>query len=328
MLTAEMMTITCEGCGRRIDAARGGTSPCAVCQLERVPPEPLALHGKWSPLAVGALSLVCDPMLITTVIAVSRGVGRLGAAARYEREVGYHPSMPSIRTDAVWGLVLGSLRIWVVFGILAALLLTALFLLRPAPGVLVSYPDERTEILSGLASDDRDERALAARHARETLELDSAASSAPNIADQQILITAFARAIDDRDQDAALDLASVLISIGARADDLSAFYRAGDPSVRSSLLVTAALGPSVDDTVFSDLLRVEAELLRAGGEHITARRIVTAGFYVSELATIASQAPRRRIDLALLRANADLPTFAELLAPVCARADLDCGVTP
>lgn len=298
-----------------------------VCQFARVPPEPLALHGKWSPLAVGALSLVCDPVLITTVIAVSRGVGRLSAAARYEREVGYHPSMPSIRTDAVWGLVLGSLRIWVVFGILAAFLLTALLLRPSAPGVLVSYPDERTEILNGLASDDRHQRALAARHALVTLELDSAASSAPRIADRQILITAFARAIDDGDEDAALDLASVLISIGARADEVSAFYRAGDPSIRKSLLVTAALGPSVDDTVFSDLLRVEAELLRAGGQRIAAERRVPHGFYVSELGTIASRAPRQRIDLALLRANADLPTFAELLAPACARADLDCGVT-
>lgn len=286
-----------------------------VCQTAKFPPEPLALHGKWSPLAVGALSLVCDPMLITTVIALTRGVGRLGAAARYEREVGYHPSLPSIRTDAVWGIVLGSLRLWVLFALLAAFLLAALLMQPDAPGALVSYPDEHTEIRSRLVSGDRDERAMAARHALAAF--DSGAPSAPRASDRPIFEDALTRAIEGGDAQAASDLASVLIAIGAGVDEVSAFYHGAEPEHRASLLSSAASTPAVDDGVLSGLLRVEAELLRAGEERIEAEAIANLG----------TRAPAQRLDLALLRANADLPPFAELLERVCAREDFDCVVT-
>lgn len=307
-------TITCELCGRRTDAARGGGSPCAVCQSAKLPPEPLALHGKWSPLAVGALSLVCDPVLITTVIAVTRGAGRLRAAAKYEREVGYHPSLPGIRTDAIWGIVLGSLRVWVVLGIIAAVFLAALLLRPTTPGPLVTYPDERTEILNGLASDDRDERALAAEHAAEAVR--SGAPSAARLAEErQRMIAALARALDQGDDSVAWHLACVLVGIGGSVDDISAFYRASTPSLRGAFVSTASYAPSASDDVLSELLRVEAELLRAGAQG------VSPGW----LREIAFMSSARRIDLDLVRENADLPPFAELLELVCTREDIDCG---
>jgi len=180
-------------------------------------------------------------MLITTVIALTRGVGRLGAAARYEREVGYHPSLPSIRTDAVWGIVLGSLRLWVLFALLAAFLLAALLMQPDAPGALVSYPDEHTEIRSRLVSGDRDERAMAARHALAAF--DSGAPSAPRASDRPIFEDALTRAIEGGDAQAASDLASVLIAIGAGVDEVSAFYHGAEPEHRASLLSSAAAPP-------------------------------------------------------------------------------------
>lgn len=285
-----------------------------VCRTAKFPPEQLALHGKWSPLAVGALSLVCDPMLITTVVALTRGVGRLGVAARYERDVGYHPSLPSIRTDAVWGIVLGSLRIWVVLALLAAFLLAALLMQPSVSGTLVSYPDEHTEILSRLVSGDRDERALAARHALDAFDPD--APSTPRAADRPIFEDALTRAIQDGDSEAASNLASVLIAIGAGADTVSAFYRGAEPALRASLLSSAAHTPAVDDRVLSELLRLEAELLRAGAARIE----------VDAIANLASHAPVWRMDVTLLRTHTDLPPFAELLERACARDDLDCAV--
>lgn len=98
---------------------------CEECRLDLYPPIS-ARGGKYSPLALGAISLVCDPLLIPSILAMRRGVSELREVARREREGHWGDEHRDVRTGAVWGIVLGGARpALVVFFAIAVMFLDA-----------------------------------------------------------------------------------------------------------------------------------------------------------------------------------------------------------
>ncbi len=98
---------------------------CEECRLDLYPPIS-ARGGKYSPLALGAISLVCDPLLIPSILAMRRGVSELREVARREREGHWGDDHRDVRTGAVWGIVLGGARpALVVFFAIAVMFLDA-----------------------------------------------------------------------------------------------------------------------------------------------------------------------------------------------------------
>ncbi|MCB9613471.1 MAG: hypothetical protein H6721_33180 [Sandaracinus sp.] len=154
----------CRQCGRAL--LPGFTSPCAVC-VAGVPPE-LALNGRWSALKVGTLALICDPLFLGTIFALIRGSSRIATARRYRRTHGHHPALCDVRTEALWGLVLGSLRLWVLAAVLLGFGLA--WMLGLADDTRVDFPSEGEEIAALLASNEPGERAFGARQAAEALD--------------------------------------------------------------------------------------------------------------------------------------------------------------
>ncbi len=66
---------------------------------------------KWSPLALGLTSLVCDPLMIPTIMAIVRAQSELREVARREREGHLGAEHARVRTGAIWGMALASGRI-------------------------------------------------------------------------------------------------------------------------------------------------------------------------------------------------------------------------
>jgi hypothetical protein len=114
--------------------------------------------GKWSPLGVGLLSIVFDPMLIVSVVAVRRALSDLTRVRAHESLGHWSPAHARVRNHAVWGLVLGLGRPLFVVAMLVAVCAGAGTesprydgdLERPLP----FRPTELDEILSQLASPD------------------------------------------------------------------------------------------------------------------------------------------------------------------------------
>lgn len=124
--------------------------------------------GKWSPLALGLFSVVCDPFLMSTVMAFSRGLAELREVARREASGYWSPEHARVRSGAVWGMVIASSRIvFVALAVATSLLMSALEAERAPPAHAPFGTDELVEIRQRLASEDGAVRALAARHLME-----------------------------------------------------------------------------------------------------------------------------------------------------------------
>lgn len=107
------------GCG----ACEDGEEGCALVPVSR-------RNGKYSPLRLGVISVLCDPLLIPSLIALSRGVSELREVRRREAEGHRSPDHRDVRTGAIWGILLGGARP------AAALLLAAIVVFdarSPAP---------------------------------------------------------------------------------------------------------------------------------------------------------------------------------------------------
>ncbi|HJK99232.1 MAG TPA: hypothetical protein RMF84_18550, partial [Polyangiaceae bacterium LLY-WYZ-14_1] len=73
------------------------------------PPHPKEKAG-WSPSGIGVLSLLCDPVAITSILAWSRARRWLRAVARREAAGVWAPDHVALRTNAAWGVALGLVR--------------------------------------------------------------------------------------------------------------------------------------------------------------------------------------------------------------------------
>lgn len=303
-------------------------NPCAVCVALSSPPEALSLGGKWSPLAVGGLSIVCDPLLITTIVAISRGFGRLSLAKRYEREHGYHPALPGIRANAMWGLVLGSLRLWVLAGVVLAVTLSVLLATETTP--LTRYPDEATELRAALDDDGLDglaRRELAARHIARALQLGHGGRLCAELPIRE----RFASEVRAGREEIAAPLGAALVACtigettgdafdnGAVADEgghavdedvLAAEYPTLPARVRAAMLLASTEGSST--TLFGTLLRLEADAP------------VDAEAFDDILEALVSVNPELVSD-ELAHAIAGHPTFAAVAREWCARESIGCG---
>lgn len=122
-------------------------------------------RGKWSPLQLGLLSLLCDVLMIPTILAISRGLGDLRTVARRERDGYWDPEHPQARTGAVWGILLGAARPLLVVGFfLVAFLGVALGASEPTVHTARYRDSELDEILARVTSSDLDTRQTALRH--------------------------------------------------------------------------------------------------------------------------------------------------------------------
>lgn len=151
----------CGRCGAPHAPEPGTAGLCVACRDEEFPP--IGERGaRWSPLALGALSLLCDPLLIPTVIAIKRGFEELGEVRRREQRGYCGAEHESIRTGAVFGILLAASRPLVFAALFFVTTLSALFAHGEAPGL--SGPSEAEEILARLNGPDAEARALARRH--------------------------------------------------------------------------------------------------------------------------------------------------------------------
>lgn len=146
---------TCMRCGADI---RVGES-CATC-LAELPPL-LDRGDKWSPLAIATFSIFCDPCLIPSLTAGVRGFQELREVDRRERAGIYREEHATVRTGAVWAIVIAAARPLLVLVAFATAALAGALEPPPYPGHRV---DEVAEILERLPSEDPATRTMAAAH--------------------------------------------------------------------------------------------------------------------------------------------------------------------
>ena len=116
----------CRACRGPREALPGDGGVCEACEAGYFP-SIQDRGGRWSPLQLGLMSLICDIFMIPTVLAISRGLADLREVVRREREGYWDPEHPEVRTSAVWGALLGAARpLLVVFLILVVTLGVAL----------------------------------------------------------------------------------------------------------------------------------------------------------------------------------------------------------
>ncbi len=164
-------TSECRVCRTPRATRPGDGGVCGACELTTFPAIS-ERHGRWSPLALGGLSLFCDVFLIPTFFAIGRGFQDLREVARREAAGYWHREHPSVRAGAVWGILLGLARP----GLGLLVVLTMLFVVgaEPRPGgatVPELSGDELTEILARVYDRDPETRHTALRHLAEVAPL-------------------------------------------------------------------------------------------------------------------------------------------------------------
>lgn len=134
----------------------GGGNVCPIC-IEGTKPQPDPTPGKWAPLSIGLLSIVVNPMFLSSMYAIGRARAWLHYAATRDAEGEYSPWHASIRSNAIWALALTAGQPLMVFFIVASIVAT-----HDVPPPVESSPfDERSEILAMLENPSAPIRALA-----------------------------------------------------------------------------------------------------------------------------------------------------------------------
>ncbi len=100
----------CRQCETARRAEPGDAGLCGSCREAQFPSIEAARDKKWSPLQLGLLSLVCDVMLIPSVLAIARAVSELRAVSRHEAAGVWRPEHERARTGAVFGILAGAAR--------------------------------------------------------------------------------------------------------------------------------------------------------------------------------------------------------------------------
>ncbi|MGE3629924.1 MAG: hypothetical protein AB7P00_08420 [Sandaracinaceae bacterium] len=137
----------CRTCGEPHAAARGDGGVCPACAAGYYPPI-TDRAGSWSPLQLGVMSLLCDVLLIPTVLALVRGVRDLREVARREAFGLYRDEHAEVRTSAIAGMSLAALR--------PAIVLLVVFVAATQPPydhAAPSPPSELHEVLADLVGD-------------------------------------------------------------------------------------------------------------------------------------------------------------------------------
>lgn len=118
--------------------------------------------GKYSPLNLGVISLLCDPLLIPSIIALSRGFSELREVDRREAGGHWSPEHREIRTGAVWGIALGGARPAVAV-LLFAMVMTDVAFSDPDAVVErpLRFPDETVEVVDDVTGADEARRDVA-----------------------------------------------------------------------------------------------------------------------------------------------------------------------
>lgn len=152
----------CRACRGPREPASGDGGVCESCELD-IYPSIQNRGGRWSPLQLGLMSLICDIFMIPTVLAISRGFSELREVGRRERAGYWDDEHPAVRTSAVWGALLGAARPLLV--VLLILVVTVGAALEENPSeVEVSNTDELGEVLERLESPNEHTRQTAIRH--------------------------------------------------------------------------------------------------------------------------------------------------------------------
>lgn len=170
----------CIECERKLAPEPGTAGLCPSCRDQRYPTFVARRGDRWSPLALGVLSLVCDVIFIPTILTIVRAIGELREVGRREAEGLWSDEHPTVRTGAVFGIVLAAVRPAVIVFAFAVAGLAA----HMAPhDVSVSYDggDELDEIFAMMQSDTESERALALRQFEELAPLLPAAATRRSI---------------------------------------------------------------------------------------------------------------------------------------------------
>ena len=149
----------CSQCG-----AEGAGPRCDACLESDYPSIIVQRGGKWGPLGVALFSLICDVLMIPTVLAIVRAVGELREVARRER-LGFHrEEHAKVRTGAVWAILIASAR---PLAFVMVFLIAGVSAMTSKPMHPVLPADELGEILERLRAEDEESGDLALGHLEE-----------------------------------------------------------------------------------------------------------------------------------------------------------------
>lgn len=156
----------CRQCETAFRAEPGDAGLCGSCREAQYPSIEAARDKKWSPLQLGLFSVVCDVMLIPSVLAIVRAVSELRAVARHEAAGVWRPEHARVRTGAVFGMLAGAARP----ALLGLVMVAALTSPRAGAREPFGSGNELEEILARIESRDEWERELAVEHLEEVIE--------------------------------------------------------------------------------------------------------------------------------------------------------------
>lgn len=160
--TLDAVTSEGERCGacaieRASEPGDGGL--CAECLAALHPGIEEARGDQWSPAKLGFTSLLCDVLMIPSILAMVRGARELAEVSKREEAGVWRPEHARVRSGAVLAFLTGGLRPVIL---LATLLVTTLAPAADRRAAIVD--DELAEVLERANGDDPDQRLLAHAH--------------------------------------------------------------------------------------------------------------------------------------------------------------------
>ncbi|MCA9608517.1 MAG: hypothetical protein KC619_23090 [Myxococcales bacterium] len=153
----------CSQCETAFRQEPGDAGLCGSCREAQHPSIEGMRGKKWSPLQLGLFSIVCDVMLIPSIMAITRGLGELREVGKREAAGVWRPEHERVRTGAVFGLLAGAARP----AVLALIFVAAFASPRAQPRAPFGFADELEDIHEALEHGDETDQELAAVHLME-----------------------------------------------------------------------------------------------------------------------------------------------------------------
>lgn len=294
----------CRQCEAAFRQEPGDAGLCDSCREAQHPSIEGARAKKWSPLQLGLFSIVCDVMLIPSIMAITRGFGELRQVTRHEEAGVWRPEHERVRTGAVFGLLAGAARPAILALVFAAALAS------PPAGAREPFgsADELNEIYDALDHGDEEARRLAMGHFLEI---------GPTLTRSEAVLARL-RALESDDSQVAttLLLGSLMSRDPTSFDDVRPLYGRVDADGKTAILGLAAhegTGAAIEGMV--ELIEQDAS-----EQYLEARDLAAvpqyAPIYLERLVALPDENPGHRLglDTAQLLCEQDAPR--SLFSPI------------